>query len=849
MSDEDESVEHLDRIIQGIESNPLNSSVSSKQPLESNSIARFTIHSDYQPAGDQQSAIEEILSQLENGQERCILLGITGSGKTFAMAHIIERLQMPTILLSHNKTLARQLWQEMSTLFPGNAVEYFVSHYDYYQPEAYLPGRDLYIDKELQMNERIEQERFSTVASLVSRQDVIAVCTVSAIYGLNPPETFLQHHLRLVVGQEIEPQEVVKDLVALHYSRVSGSEFKRGDMRLRGDVLDVWMPSRDDPLRIRFGLDGIEGIQVCEAISWQPLDQIEEAWIHPKMFYITSPERFIQAVGDIEDEMESTVVNFEDDGRDIEAHRIEQRTRFDLELLTEIGSCKGIENYSRHFDGRKPGERPYCLLDFMAACAETQSGDASRYLVLMDESHVTLPQLGGMHGGDRARKENLVNHGFRLPSAFDNRPLRIDEFQDLVPRMLYVSATPGERELRHLAEVTGQEVPIGLQYAPGGGGAIAAGLKKPANVRSAMLGASLGEIEGVVQMEIRPTGLLDPKIEVRPTEGQVQDLLDEINILVERDERILVTVLTIKFAEEVAAYLKRMGVKAHHLHSELGTIERSEVIKALRIGHIDVIVGINLLREGLDLPEVSLVAIFDADREGFLRNERSLLQTIGRASRNENGRVILYADSVSPGMESAISQTLQRRQRQEAHNEREGITPTTIQKAKPVMGEESEALLAGTAGRGSRGGKRLVGARVGGRSGASDKDPVKRFGLGAGLWAPSAESLESANQSTPSEAQESAPTMLNESGEWLEATEFFESDSVLANVSPPAWVRAAGESLVTGVDIPDGQTTDTAASLISRLQREMKFAAARLEFERAAALRDRIFQLENEKTN
>ena len=766
----------------------------------------FRLEADYKPSGDQEKAIEEIISQLENGQERCILLGVTGSGKTFAMANIIQQLQIPTLVLSHNKTLARQLWQEMSSLFPSNAVEYFVSHYDYYQPEAYIPGRDLYIDKELQMNERIEQERFSTVASLVTRSDVVVVGTVSTIYGLNPPETFLQHHLRIFVGQSVEPMDVVRELVALHYGRVSGSDFNRGDIRLRGEILDIWMPSRDDPIRVRFGLDGIERIQICEAISFEPLDEIEEAWIHPKEFYITAEGSFSRALEDIEDERDSREKWFRKRNMELESHRIATRTDYDLERRKEIGTCKARENYSRHFDGRDVGERPYCLFDFMAACANTFHGNPEQYLVIMDESHVTLPQLGGMHAGDRSRKRNLIEHGFRLPSAYDNRPLRIDEFQNLVPKMMYVSATPGERELRHLAEVTEQKIPAGLEHVPSGGGAIDSDVKKK---RSASMRDTLREIDGVVRMEIRPTGLLDPRIEVRPTEGQVQDLLDEINECVENNERVLVTVLTIKFAEEVADYLQRMGVKAHYLHSEIGTIERSEIIKALRIGHIDVIVGINLLREGLDIPEVSLVAIFDADREGFLRNERSLLQTIGRAARNENGRVILYADSVSPSMQASIEQTLERRKKQEAYNDENGIIPTTIQKALPVMGQEVEGLLSNTVGKGTSGGKRMVGSRTGGRGGS--KDIVKRFDLGVGTW-----------------------------------NEY--EDSILSNISQPIWTQTGAEALGVNQEIEESDRDDV-LRLIERLQKEMRTAAARLEFERAAQIRDRILQLENEFYN
>ena len=744
------------------------------------SIAKFRLQAEYGLAGEQESAIEKTLSQLRNSQSRCVMLGVTGSGKTFAMANIIEALNIPTLILSHNKTLSRQLWQEMSGLFPENAVEYFVSHYDYYQPEAYLPKRDLYIEKELSMNERIEQERFSTVASLVSRPDVLVVATVSAIYGLNPPETFLQQHVRLHVGQQVEPQDVVKELVGLQYRRVTG-EITRGELRLRGEVLDLWMPSRDDPLRIRFDLEGITRIQVCEAVSWESIDEIEEVWIHPKEFFMTGPERFEKALEDIEFELQERIDFFEKAGRDLEAHRLESKTRYDLDLLREIGHCRSIENYSMHFDGRTFGERPYCLLDFFAACAQTFHGSKEKFLVIMDESHVTLPQLGGMYHGDKSRKENLIEHGFRLPSAADNRPLMGHEFQSLVPQILYVSATPGERELRQLCETTGQPIPEA----------------DPKEKRKPLLKDALGEIKGIARMEIRPTGLLDPAIEVRPTEGQVQNLLDEITSCTQKNERVLVTVMTIKFAEEVADYLQRMGVKAHYLHSEIDTLERSEIIKALRIGHIDVIVGINLLREGLDLPEVSLVAIFDADKEGFLRNERSLLQTIGRASRNENGRVILYADKMGRAMESAISQTIERREKQIAHNERHGITPRTIDKPLPVMGIEVGELLAGTAGKGMTGGKRFVGGSSGQTRTERERDLVKKFNLGAGSW----------------------------------------GDDIVANLSQP-----------TSVGLPD-DVSDTGLRLVERLRKEMNQAAARLDFEKAAKLRDRIFQLVNSNSN
>ena len=642
------------------------------------------------------------------------------------MAHLIERLNIPTLIMSHNKTLARQLYQEMAGLFPKNGVEYFVSHYDYYQPEAYLPKRDLYIDKELSINERIEQERFATVASLVSRPDCIVVSSVSCIYGLNAPETFLSYHCRIHVGQEIEPIDLVRELVELQYGRTS-TDLERGQVRLRGENLDVWMPSRDDPLRIRFGFDGVEHIQICDPVSWEVLDELDEAWIHPKEFFMVSPERFENALENIETELDGRVAELKSEGKDLQAYRLEQRTQYDLEMLREVGHCTAVENYSMHFDGREPGERPYCLLDFFSAAAKQFHGDPQKFLVIMDESHVTLPQVGGMYGGDKSRKLNLIEHGFRLPSAADNRPLKLHEFQGLVPQMVYVSATPGERELLHLCETTGQEIPLGLRHVSGGGGVDEPELSKKHQDAESMYDM-LQMIEKIPRMEIRPTGLLDPTIEVRGTEGQVADLLSEINDRISKGERALVTVLTIKFAEEVSQYLNKMGIKAHYLHSEIDTIERTEIINALRIGHIDAIVGINLLREGLDIPEVSLVAIFDADRQGFLRNERSLLQTIGRAARNSNGKVILYADSMSPPMMASIKQTLERRDRQIAHNDKNNITPVTIQKALPKMGSDIDDLIAGTAG-----GKRLV-ASKGGRKGG---DWASNLKVGAGRWAPS----------------------------------------------------------------------------------------------------------------
>ena len=758
---------------------------------------KFVLHSEFEPAGDQPKAIENLISQLENSQERCVLLGVTGSGKTFAMAKVIERLNIPTLIMSHNKTLARQLYQEMAGYFPENAVDYFVSHYDYYQPEAYLPKRDLYIDKELSINERIEQERFATVASLVSRPDCVIVSSVSCIYGLNPPETFLESHVRCHIGQQIEPQDLLKELITLQYTRTN-TDLAKGGCRLRGEVLDVWMPSRDDPLRIQFDFDGVTKIQVCDPVSWEVLDTLDEAWIHPKEFFMTSPERFENALESIETELDGRIAHFKSLGKELEAHRIEQRTRYDLEMLREIGHCQAIENYSLHFDGREVGQRPYCLLDFFAACAKQFHGDPDKFLVIMDESHVSLPQVGGMYFGDRSRKENLIEHGFRLPTAADNRPLKIPEFQSLIPQMVYVSATPGERELRHLCETTGQKIPTGLLHAQSNGGAGPPDINKK-HPDSQSMYDMIQTIQHISKMEIRPTGLLDPNIEVRGTEGQVNDLLSEINQRVANNERCLITVLTIKFAEEVSEYLNNMGIKSHHLHSEIDTIERSEIINALRIGHIDVIVGINLLREGLDIPEVSLVAIFDADKQGFLRNERSLLQTIGRAARNENGKVILYSEGMSPAMSAAIQQTLERRKRQEDYNKEHGIVPKTIQKALPEMYSKDDEFIAGTDS--SAGSRRLIGKKGGRREG----DWAQKLGLGAGSWARNNNNNE-----------------INSS---------IENSNFQLTYDEPE-------------DIQSNLSEEEIKELVRELKSEMENAAKQLDFEQAAKLRDRIYELE-----
>ena len=765
-------------------------------------VKRMVLHSKFEPSGDQPKAIEKLISQLENGQERCVLLGVTGSGKTYAMAQVIQKLNIPTLIISHNKTLARQLYHEMAGYFPENAVDYYVSHYDYYQPEAYLAKRDMYIEKELSVNERIEQERFATIASLVTRPDCVIVSSVSCIYGLNPPETFLEYHVRVHVGQEIETSDLLRELITLQYKRTT-TDLSRGDCRVRGEVVDVWMPSRDDPLRIQFDFNGITKVSVCDPVSWDVLDELDEAWIHPKEFYMTSPERLEAALVSIEDELDDRVAHFASQGKELERHRIDQRTRYDLEMIREIGHCQSIENYSLHFDGRERGQRPHCLLDFFAACAKQFHGDPSKFLVIMDESHVTLPQVGGMYYGDRSRKESLIDFGFRLPTAADNRPLKIPEFQKLVPQMVYVSATPGERELRHLCELTNQPLPKGLLHAQSGGGAGPRDIEKK-HPDSESLYHMVQHIDGIAKMEIRPTGLLDPEIEVRPTSGQMADLLSEINAGVENGERTLVTVLTIKFAEEVAEYLKRMGVKAHHLHSEIDTIERTEIINALRIGHIDVIVGINLLREGLDLPEVSLVAIFDADRQGFLRNERSLLQTIGRAARNLNGHVILYADSMSQAMKAAITQTLERRERQQAHNEANNIIPRSIVKELPKMNSDLDDLIAGTSS--SKDGSRRLVAKKGGRK---EGDWAQRLNLGAGAWA---------------------------SGAGQDGTSGVQSNNSIVNSN----IQLAYDEPSDARNLSPSQIDD----LLKELKSAMQVAAKNLDFEEAARLRDRIFELE-----
>ncbi len=587
---------------------------------------RLTLVADFEPAGDQGNAIQGLIDGLTDGLARQTLLGVTGSGKTFTVASVIERLQRPAIILAPNKTLAAQLYGEMREFFPRNAVEYFVSYYDYYQPEAYVPSSDTYIEKDASVNEHIEQMRLSATKALIERPDVIIVATVSAIYGLGDPEAYFSMVLHLVRGDRIDQRSILRRLAELQYQR-NEMDFSHGTYRVRGDVIDIFPAESDrDAVRIELFDDEIESLSYFDPLTGEVVRRVARLTVFPKTHYVTPRERLLEACEHIKVELKERLSYLRKYEKLLEAQRLEQRTLFDLEMIRELGYCSGIENYSRYLSGRNVGEPPPCLFDYVP-------NDA---LLIIDESHVTVPQLGGMYKGDRSRKETLVEHGFRLPSALDNRPLRFDEFEGLSPQTIYVSATPGKYENAHA--------------------------------------------DNVVEQLVRPTGLIDPTVEVRPAKTQVDDVLSEISHRVAENERVLITTLTKRMAEDLTDYLREHGIRVRYLHSDIGTVERTEIIRDLRLGAFDVLVGINLLREGLDMPEVSLVAILDADKEGFLRSDRSLIQTIGRAARNVHGKAILYADNVTGSMQRALEETGRRRETQIAFNETHGITPTTIVK-------------------------------------------------------------------------------------------------------------------------------------------------------------------------
>ncbi|MBV8389484.1 MAG: excinuclease ABC subunit UvrB [Mucilaginibacter sp.] len=599
----------------------------------------FKLTSQYQPTGDQPEAIKQLVAGVQNGDTYQTLLGVTGSGKTFTVANVIEQTQRPTLILSHNKTLAAQLYGEFKQFFPENAVNYFVSYYDYYQPEAFIPTTNTYIEKDLQINDEIEKLRLRTTSALMSgRRDVIVVSSISCIYGMGNPDDFKDSVFRFAVGTRISRNAFLHRLVEILYARTT-ADFKRGTFRVKGDVVDIYPAYLDYAYRISFFGDDIEELSSFDPSTGKTLEKMPQMILFPANLYVAPRERFTQSIWAIQEELEVRKKQFIDDKRFLEAKRLEERVNYDLEMIRELGYCSGIENYSRFFDGRKPGARPFCLLDYFP----------DDYLMVIDESHVTVPQIRAMYGGDRSRKISLVEYGFRLPAALDNRPLNFQEFEGLAPQTIYVSATPGDFELEKSDGV-------------------------------------------VVEQVIRPTGLLDPVIDVRPVINQVDDLLEEVDKTVKMGDRVLVTTLTKRMAEELAKYMDRLGIKCRYIHSEVKTLQRVEILRGLRLGEFDVLIGINLLREGLDLPEVSLVAILDADKEGFLRSERSLIQTIGRAARNDRGRVIMYADTITDSMQITMDETNRRREKQINYNTEHGIVPKTVGKSREAIIEQTSVV-------------------------------------------------------------------------------------------------------------------------------------------------------------